>query len=91
MLQVQGPSYLRIYSRGVASRLLLTQVAENAELREQLATSQNLLMETAIDAGNMHALVEAVRVERDADAWKQEAEQLRTGSARFHLNPMGAG
>ena len=46
-------------------------------------------METAIDAGNMHALVEAMRNERDA--WREEDERLRTGLAHFHLNPMGAG
>ena len=30
-------------------------------------------METAIDAGNMHALIEAMQAERDA--WRQEAER----------------
>ena len=38
------------------------------------------LMETAIDAGNMHALVEAMRTERGA--WREEAEMLRAQSAR---------
>jgi hypothetical protein len=33
-----------------------------------------MLVETAIDAGNMHALVEAMRIERDA--WQEEAERL---------------
>ena len=37
-------------------------------------------METAIDAGRLHALVEAMRTERDA--WRAEAEMLRTQPAR---------
>ncbi|MDP4026132.1 hypothetical protein Q8W71_26250 [Methylobacterium sp. NEAU 140] len=37
---------------------------ENAELREQLAAAQDMPMETALDAGNLHALIEAVQVER---------------------------
>ena len=55
--------------------LLLALAAENAELREQLASAQDMLVETAIDAGNMHALVEAMRTERDA--WREEAERLQ--------------
>lgn len=39
--------------------------AENAELREQMTSVQDMLVETAIDAGNMHTLVEAMRTERD--------------------------
>lgn len=54
--------------------LLLTLAAENADLRQQLATAQDMLMETAIDAGNLHAMIEAVQVERDA--WREEAERL---------------
>lgn len=46
--------------------LLLALAAENAELRQQLATPQDLLMETAIDAGHLHARIEAVQAERDA-------------------------
>ncbi|WP_412760107.1 hypothetical protein [Methylobacterium guangdongense] len=60
--------------------LLLALATENAELREQLASAQNMLIETAIDAGNMHALVEAMRTERDA--WREEAAQLRTRNLR---------
>ena len=41
--------------------------------REQLASAQDMLVETAIDAGNMHALVELMRTERDA--WRQEAKR----------------
>ncbi|MCJ2124472.1 hypothetical protein [Methylobacterium sp. J-077] len=54
--------------------LLLTLAAENADLRQQLATAQDMLMETAIDAGNLHAMIEAVQVERDA--WRDEAGRL---------------
>lgn len=46
-----------------------------------------MLVETTIYAGNMHALVEAMRTERDA--WREEAEQ--TGAARVHLSPMCVG
>ncbi|WP_267427961.1 hypothetical protein [Methylobacterium sp. GC_Met_2] len=60
--------------------LLLVLAAENAELREQLASAQDMLVETAIDAGNMHALVEAMRTERDA--WQDEAERLRSQAMR---------
>ncbi|WP_425285035.1 hypothetical protein [Methylobacterium pseudosasicola] len=44
----------------------MTLARENADLRQQLATAQDMLMETAIDAGNLHALIEAVQAERDA-------------------------
>jgi len=50
----------------VMTALLLALATENAELREQLASAQDMLVETATDAGNMHALVEAMRIERDA-------------------------
>ncbi|MCJ2085823.1 hypothetical protein MKK88_07430 [Methylobacterium sp. E-005] len=50
----------------VVSALLLALAAENAELREQLASAQDMLVETAIDAGNMPAPVEAIRTDRGA-------------------------
>ncbi|MCJ2116543.1 hypothetical protein MKK65_08110 [Methylobacterium sp. J-001] len=59
--------------------ILLTLAAENADLRKQLAASQDMLVETAIDAGNMHALVEAMRTERDA--WREEAERRNIQAA----------
>ena len=58
----------------VVAALLLALAAENPELREQLGSAQDMLVETAINAGNVHALVEAMRTERDA--WRKEAERL---------------
>jgi hypothetical protein len=40
--------------------------AENAELRQQLGTAQDLQMETATDAGRLHARIEVLQAERDA-------------------------
>ncbi len=62
--------------------LLLALTTENAELRQQLADAQDMLMETAIDAGHLHARIAAVQDERDA--WRAEAEQLQT-----HLQRVG--
>lgn len=59
--------------------LLVAIARENADLRQQLALAQDMLMETAIDAGNLHALIEAVQVERDA--WRGEAERLSVRAA----------
>ena len=55
--------------------LLLALAIENTELRQQLAAAQDMLMETAIDAGHLHARIEAVQDERDA--WQEEAERLQ--------------
>ncbi len=52
-------------SDAVTARLLAL-AAEIAEARKQLASVQKMLVETAIDAGNLHALVEAMRTERGA-------------------------
>lgn len=60
--------------------VLLALATENAELRDQLATAQEMLVETAIDAGNLHALIEAVQSERDA--WRAEAEAFRARITR---------
>ncbi|MGU3544646.1 hypothetical protein [Methylobacterium sp. A52T] len=51
--------------------ILLTLVTENSELREQLASAQDMLMETAIDAGQLHARIQGLEAERDA--WRAEA------------------
>ena len=40
----------------IVTALLVALADENAELRQQLASAQDMLVETAIDAGNMHAL-----------------------------------
>ena len=55
--------------------LLLALANENAELRQQLTTAQDMVMETAIGAGRLHARIEAVQDERDA--WREEAERFR--------------
>ncbi|MCJ2020767.1 hypothetical protein MKK84_25630 [Methylobacterium sp. E-065] len=64
----------------VVAALLLALATENAELRDQLTSAQDMLVETSIDAGNMHALVEAMRTERDA--WQEEAERLQAQALR---------
>ena len=56
--------------------LLLALATENAELRQQLATAQDMPMETAIDAGHLHARIEAMQTERNV--WREEAERLGT-------------
>ena len=62
------------------SSLILALAVENAELHQQLAIAQDMLMETAIDAGQLHARVEALGAERDA--WRAEAERLAARGAR---------
>lgn len=67
--------------------LLLVLAAENTELRQQLASAQDLLVETAIDAGQLHARIEELQVElaevrRQRDAWWAEATQLRGSMSR---------
>ena len=69
--------------------LVLALVTESAELRTQHAEAQELLVETAVDAGKMHAQLEEVQAElvvavSERDAWQAEAERwsdavLRTG------------
>ena len=64
----------------VATVLLLALAAENAELRQQLASAQDLLTETAIDARHLHARIEAVQVEREVRraAWIRLEPVART-------------
>ncbi|MCJ2075645.1 hypothetical protein MKK68_08260 [Methylobacterium sp. E-016] len=74
---------------GEPTTLILALATENAELRAQLAEAQELLVETAVDAGEMHARLEEVQAElakaqAELDAWRTEAEQrpdlmLRSG------------
>ncbi|WP_246689615.1 hypothetical protein [Methylobacterium sp. WL116] len=74
---------------GEPTTLILALATENAELRAQLAEAQELLVETAVDAGEMHARLEEVQAElakaqAELDAWRAEAERrpdlmLRSG------------
>lgn len=62
----------------------LALVIENAELRQQLAESQDHCVELAVDAGNLHAEIEALRAclvaaEQDRDRWRAEADRRMTG------------
>ena len=61
--------------------LLLTLAAENTELRQHLAAAQDMLVETAIDAGQLHARIKTVEAERDA--WRDEAERRSRCSGVF--------
>lgn len=60
----------------------LAVVVENAELRQQLAEVQDQCVELAVDAGELHVEIEALRArlaeaERERDAWRAEAERVR--------------
>uniref|UniRef100_UPI00195527F1 hypothetical protein n=1 Tax=Methylobacterium sp. B34 TaxID=95563 RepID=UPI00195527F1 len=55
--------------------VFLALVTANAELCDQLSAARDLLMETAIDAGQLHVGIEAVPAERDA--WHGETERLQ--------------
>lgn len=62
----------------------LALVVENAELRQTLAEVQDACVELAVDAGELHAEVEALKgrlaeVEHDRDCWRAEAERRMTG------------
>ena len=64
----------------------LAVVIENAELRQQLAESQDQCVELAVDAGELQIEIEALRerlasVERERDAWQVEAQRLRNSAA----------
>ncbi|RYY18013.1 MAG: hypothetical protein EON55_00650 [Alphaproteobacteria bacterium] len=54
---------------------------ENAELQRQLASAQDLLVESAIEIGDLRVCVDALRSELvearvTRDAWRDEAERL---------------
>ncbi|WP_336489698.1 hypothetical protein [Methylobacterium nigriterrae] len=58
--------------------IILALVAENAELRLQLAETQEQCIEMAVDAGELHAEIEALRAqlaaaERERNTWRAEA------------------
>jgi hypothetical protein len=59
---------------GDVTTVLIALARENAELREQLAAAQDMLMETAVDAGNLYERLDAVQIE--CSAWRAEAERL---------------
>ncbi|TXM66911.1 hypothetical protein FV226_22810 [Methylobacterium sp. WL12] len=57
--------------------VILALATENAELRAALAEAQELLIETAVDAGEMHARLEEVQrdldvARADRDAWMEQ-------------------
>jgi uncharacterized coiled-coil DUF342 family protein len=59
---------------------LLELATENVELRLQLAEAQEQLVEMAVDAGELHVEITALRVrlayvEKERDAWQAEAER----------------
>ena len=62
----------------------LAVVVENAELRQTLAEVQDQCVELAVDAGELHAEVEALKVrlaeaEQTSDRWRAEAERRLAG------------
>lgn len=66
----------------VSDVTLLALAIENAEIRIQLAESQDQCVELAVDAGELHAEIQALRVQlaevsEQRDAWQAEAERLR--------------
>jgi regulator of replication initiation timing len=59
---------------------LLALATENAELRLQLAEMQDQCIELAVDGGELHVEITALRVrlahvEKQRDAWQAEAER----------------
>jgi hypothetical protein len=59
---------------------VLALATENAELRLQLAEAQEQMIEMAVDAGELHVEITALRVrlahiEKQRDAWQAEAER----------------
>jgi len=62
----------------------LAVVLENTELRQQLAEAQDQCIELAVDAGGLHAEIEALReqlltAERARDRWRALAEHRLAG------------
>lgn len=56
---------------------------ENAELRQMLAEAQDQCVELAVDAGDLHAEIDALRARlaeltEQRDAWKAEAERIHS-------------
>ena len=67
---------------GAARDLPLLELAtENAELRLQLAEAQDQLIEMAVDAGELQALIEGLQAElaearAERDAWRVRSTRL---------------
>jgi uncharacterized protein involved in exopolysaccharide biosynthesis len=66
--------------------LVLALTVENGELRAQLAEAQDQLVELAIDAGQLHARIEALQAELAAlrderNAWCAEAPRRQDRAA----------
>ncbi|GJE45699.1 hypothetical protein [Methylobacterium soli] len=65
---------------------LLSVVVENVDLRLQLAEAQELLVEMAVDAGELNVEITVLRaqlahVEKQCDAWQAQAERLVRAAA----------
>lgn len=70
--------------QGQRTAEFLAVVIENAELRQTLAEVQEQCVELAVDAGELHAEIEALRArlvvaERERDRWRAEAERRLVG------------
>lgn len=62
--------------------LVLAMALELAELRQQLAHAQDVLVEAAIDAGHLHAQIEHLQADlteacAERDAWRARTDQNR--------------
>ncbi|MCJ2127374.1 hypothetical protein [Methylobacterium sp. E-045] len=73
--------------------LLLTLATENAELRAHLAEVQDQCVELAVDAGELHAEVEALRrelteVRAERDEWCDRCEAPERSSSKKTKGPM---
>ena len=65
-------------ARSGSDLTVLVLVAENVELRQQLAEAQELLVEMAVDAGDLQAEIECLRrqvaeAHADRDGWRTHA------------------
>lgn len=70
----------RSYCSAMSERdlLVLALTVENSELRQQLGEAQEQLVEMAIDAGQLHARIEALQAEvaalrEERNAWRAAA------------------
>ena len=64
----------------------LSKDLEIAELRAALAVAQDQCIELAVDAGELHRVIETLqdelaRVREDRNAWRQEARRRGAGAA----------